>query len=330
MKLGTFSAIFISTVLCQKQPQSSFDCPNLSWEFIQDDLNGNYCIPVGVSVTCDSRSVIVTFNVDHIYKGLNSDRIDTAEATAIVGAGADQCVFVSSNSGEFTATYKLDKCGTSIAQENGEIKFSNWIQGNTAALTVQGIIMTKILTFPVTCTYQDSVDLEIDPIHLNSAIIDINGIHENGDFGKYFEMRAYKDESLLSEIDVNNSIDVGQSVYVAIKQTNNIPGNVEYYLTGCTAYKNFENKTENFFQMIDNMCYADLIDANNPFPAKGGTAAGGHTFSFNAFAFAERPDQVSMQCTMKLCAVEGNRVKVKLIEECGKQPDECESGYSQN
>ena len=64
-------------------------------------------------------------------------------------------------------------------------------------------------------------------------------------------MRAYKDESLLSEIDVNNSIDVGQSVYVAIKQTNNIPGNVEYYLTGCTAYKNFENKTENFFQMID-------------------------------------------------------------------------------
>ena len=64
---------------------SSFDCPNLSWEFIQDDLNGNYCIPVGVSVTCDSRSVIVTFNVDHIYKGLNSDRIDTAEATAIVG-----------------------------------------------------------------------------------------------------------------------------------------------------------------------------------------------------------------------------------------------------
>ena len=42
------------------------------------------------------------------------------------------------------------------------------------------------------------------------------------------------------------------------------------------------------------MCYADLIDANNPFPAKGGTAAGGHTFSFNAFSFAERPDQVSM------------------------------------
>ena len=41
-------------------------------------------------------------------------------------------------------------------------------------------MMTKILGFPVSCTYDDSFELEIDPVYLNAGIVDIEGIHENG------------------------------------------------------------------------------------------------------------------------------------------------------
>ena len=41
--------------------------------------------------------------------------------------------------------------------------------------------MTKVLQFPVSCTYDDNFMLDLDPIHLDAGITDIDGIHENGD-----------------------------------------------------------------------------------------------------------------------------------------------------
>ena len=41
--------------------------------------------------------------------------------------------------------------------------------------------MTKVLAFPVSCTYDDNFMLDLDPIHLDAGITDIDGIHENGD-----------------------------------------------------------------------------------------------------------------------------------------------------
>ena len=42
------------------------------------------------------------------------------------------------------------------------------------------------------------------------------------------------------------------------------------------------------------MCYADLIDIDNPFPVEGGVSFNGIFFDFHAFAFSNSPVQVSM------------------------------------
>ena len=96
------------------------------------------------------------------------------------GSGDDVCSFTSKSGGEYNFNFKLDKCGTTVKQENNKIVFTNEVTGNSEALTIQGIIMTKILSFPVSCTYDDEFNLEIDPIFLNPGMVDIDGIHENG------------------------------------------------------------------------------------------------------------------------------------------------------
>ena len=103
------------------------------------------------------------------------------------------CEFVSKNDGEYTINFKLDKCGTVVEQVDDTIIFSNNIWGNTNALTIQGIIMTKVLGFPVSCTYDDSFKLEIDPLYLNAGIVDIDGIHENGNVSEIL-LKTFKSD----------------------------------------------------------------------------------------------------------------------------------------
>merc|ERR1711981_456832 len=326
MKISLFLAGMTSTVMAT-EPSSGADCPNSKWEFVSDS-DGNYCRPKDVVVTCDARQMFVTFTHHHIFKALDKTRIDADEAAAIVGEGEDSCSFVSKNGGEYSINFKLDKCGTEVAQENNQIIFSNAISGNTEALTIQGIIMTKILTFPVTCTYDDEFKLEIDPIFLNPGMVDIDGIHENGNFGQYFEMHAFKDDALTSEITSLNTVYIGDYVWVRIHSTKNLPSNVDYFLTDCTAYKEFKNKKGDKYEMIDDMCYSDLINADNAFADQGGANTGGIVFDFAAFAFSNSPSQVSMQCTIKLCAlgVDGT----KIASSCAVQPNTCPNGYSLN
>lgn len=320
MKLLLLTGI---TAVFGTEPTGQIDCPNSSWEFVSD-AGGNYCRPKDVVVTCDARQMFVSFTDAHIYKALDKTYIDSAESAAVIS----DCVFESKNNGEYDINFKLDKCGTAVTQVNNQIVFSNTIVGNQDALTIQGIIMTKILSFPVSCTYDDSFQLEIDPIYLNTGVVDIEGIHENGDFGQYFEMHAYKDDALSSEISSLNTVHIGDRVWVMILSTKNLPTNIDYWLTDCTAYKDFTNKSGDKYEMIDGMCYADLIDADNSLAADGGSGNGGIVFDFNAFAFSNSPSQVSMQCTIKLCAlsVDGS----KIVSSCSVQPDTCPSGFSQD
>lgn len=313
--LFAFSSVF------GLEPTGPSDCPNASWEFVSDS-SGNYCQPKDVVVTCDARQMFVTFTDQHIYKALDKTRLDSDEAAAVVG----DCTFVSKNNGEYAINFKLDKCETVVSQVNGQIIFSNNIVGNTDALTIQGIIMTKVLGFPVSCTYDDNFKLEIDPIYLNTGVIDIEGIHENGDFGQYFEMHAYTDAGHTAEITSSNTVYIGDKVYVKIISNKNLPTTVDYWLTDCTAYKDFQNKAGDSFDMIDGMCYADLINIDNAKAAEGGTVQNGITFDFSAFAFSNSPSQVSMQCTIKLCALGVDDTKI--VSTCAVQPDTCPAGYS--
>lgn len=325
MKLFALASAFSGVFAIE--PESLADCPNNAWEFVADPA-GNYCRPKDVTIACDARQMIVNFSHQHIYKALDKTRYDTADSAAVIGGDSDECVFISKNEGSYTANFKLDKCGTQVTQENGQIIFSNNITGNLEALTVQGIIMTKILSFPVSCTYDDTFKLEIDPIYLNAGIVDIEGIHENGNFGQYFEMHAYKDAPLTSEISIDNTVNIGDRVWVKIHSTKNLPTNVNYWLTDCTAYKFFEQKDGDKFEMIDNMCYADLINIDNALSADGGADFGGIVFDFDAFAFTNRPSQVSMQCTIKLCALGIDDQRI--VPTCAVQPETCPAGFSKD
>ena len=93
---------------------------------------------------------------------------------------------MSKNKGKYSIKFQLDKCGTTVTQSNDKIIFTNSIFGNTDALSIQGIVTTNIIGFPVSCTYDDSFQLEINPIYLNPADVDTEGIYENGNVSSKF------------------------------------------------------------------------------------------------------------------------------------------------
>ena len=61
-------------------------------------------------------------------------------------------------------------------------------------------------------------------------------------------MRAYKDDQYSSEIAADNTVHIGDRIWVKIVTTKNLPANIDYFLTDCTAYRDFTQKqnTETF------------------------------------------------------------------------------------
>ena len=41
--------------------------------------------------------------------------------------------------------------------------------------------MTQVISFPVTCAYDDTFELELDPLSMNNASADSDGVHVNGE-----------------------------------------------------------------------------------------------------------------------------------------------------
>ena len=64
-------------------------------------------------------------------------------------------------------------------------------------------------------------------------------------------MNAFSDGAYSREITLENSITVGERVFVRIQTTKSLPSNINFYLTDCTAYKNFEDKTIDSFDMVN-------------------------------------------------------------------------------
>ena len=78
---------------------------------------------------------------------------------------------VSNASGVYKITFKLDKCGTTLTQEDGKLVFANRVEPNKAAATTMGIIMTMPLGFDVRCNYEDNFDLTIDDLYIDDDVI---------------------------------------------------------------------------------------------------------------------------------------------------------------
>ena len=79
-------------------------------------------------------------------------------------------------------------------------------------------------------------------------------------------MHAYKDEPLTSEIADTNSVYIGDRVWVKIHTTKNLPSNIDYWLTDCTAYRDFQDKQGDQYSMIE-VCFLQLhpFCINTPF-----------------------------------------------------------------
>ena len=69
-------------------------------------------------------------------------------------------------------------------------------------------------------------------------------------FGQYFFMRAFKDPELSSEIAPDNRVQIGDRVFVRISANEKLPQTVDYFLTDCTAYEDFQTKKAGNFEMI--------------------------------------------------------------------------------
>lgn len=314
------------------EPFSQEDCPNNSWEFVAD-ADGNYCRPTGVVINCDYRQMEVNFNSDHLYGSLDSDYYGTQDSS---GHLLDpDCVGISDSDGNYKMTFKLEKCGTVISQENGTLVFKNRITANSAAATTSGIIVTMPLAFDVKCTYADAFDLTVEDVFINAD--DIDGttggedgeVNEDGDFGQYFSIRAYSESDYTNDVTTDNRVTIGTPVYLEIKEQKAIPNSIEYYVTGCTGFMEINDPTtyaDYSYQFVNNMCYSDLVQATSLAPFTGGQSLSYLRLNFAAFTFAaETEDNIDIQCRVQLCATDVNGDK--LDSNCASNR-QCPSGFS--
>ena len=74
-------------------------------------------------------------------------------------------------------------------------------------------------------------------------------------------MHAYKDKELASEITVDNKVQIGDRVFVKISANEKLPATVDYFLTHCTAYEDFQNESSRNFDMIKVYRFAFVVKA---------------------------------------------------------------------
>ena len=86
----------------------------------------------------------VSFSDEHLYLALDVTHLDAATSAAYAGSCTSQVV--QSTSGDYTLSFDLDDCGTTVAQSGGIITFSNTIHGSADALRVSIRNITKSLS----------------------------------------------------------------------------------------------------------------------------------------------------------------------------------------
>ena len=167
------------------------------------------------------------------------------------------CSAVSDANGKYKMTFKLDKCGTTLTQEDGKLVFANRVEPNKAAATTSGIIMTMPLGFDVRCNYEDNFDLTIDDLYIDDDVIDTGDedgvIDGEGDFSNYFSISAYSQSDYTDDITEQNRISIGAPVYLEIKENKAIPNNLEFFLKDCTGYTDIDDPTtyaDSSFQFV--------------------------------------------------------------------------------
>jgi len=311
------SAVFVTMAMAATEPQDQNDCPNASWEFTVGE-NGNYCRPKGVVITCDYRQMEVVFNAEHLYGSPDEDQFELNSMTAHLNDNG--CSAKSDENGNYKLSFKLDKCGSTVEQADGQIIFRNRIEGNQAASTTSGVVMTSLLGLDVSCVYGDNFELLVDDMYINIDDIDTgddeddNGQSSNGDFSQYFSIKAFRNDDYSNEITQSNRVNLGAPVYLEIEENKAIPNNINYYLTDCTGYQDIDDPStysDASHAIATNMCYSELVNGAKSSPFNGGQNDGYLRATFNSFTFAGNTDEnVDIQCRVQLCALDVNGDKL--------------------
>jgi len=282
------------------------DCP-LGWVV---GFDTDECSPSGVSVTCDATQMTVTFPIDAVYfhgsTELNADQLLAAKAD-ILAQSEEDCVDFSYNveTEEFTVMHSLVGCGTVATHdsENGNLVFTNSYTGDEAALTVDGILTTKVLSFQAECTYADSAVVSIDDVTISMGSNIAETVSGAGTYS--FTMSTYDvDGVALSE---DNKAEIGDQVTLKITPDaeSTLPSNVEFHLVDCVAAEGFDEDGEAtgaFYNILEEgSCVSNLLEAQFDGDATSNTEV---NLDFNSFTFAAEEDQIDIKCNLKLCLVD--------------------------
>jgi hypothetical protein len=284
---------------------ASVVCPT-GWSAGTDATTADDCSPDDVTVTCNSDSMTVKFPVDAVYyegsTELDTDQLAAAMAD-VVGQTDTDCIdfaYEATDAGYFTITHDLTACGTDATHENGNLIFSNTYTGDEAALTVDGIVTTKVLSFTAECSYADSAVVAVDGV---SVSMGTNLAEEVTGTGEYeFTMTTYDADDV--EIDANNAAEIGEAITLKVTPNASLPSNVEFQLIDCTAVSEFDTDgitpvanalTYNILE--EGSCVSDLLDAQFT-TGRSATEVG---LTFNSFTFEAADDELALKCNVKLC-----------------------------
>jgi len=295
--------VFAGLVAAAYATVTQEDCPNAAWE---PNTDADACVPLDskVDVRCSATGMVVTFHEDLLYVSLDSSHSGTASSTANTLSG--DCTPATSSASEYEMTIPLDSCGTSVAQTGGEITFSNSIVGNVAAVTVDGIVITETLQLDVECVFDDTFELTVDNIGVDAADHELDGDAGTGVFSSEFTLQSFTDSGFTTESSTTNTVVIGKPVYNRVTASN-LPTNIDYFVTDCTAQDAKTSPTAEYEVIndgcLDNLLSTTIVSAN----LLGGDATNTQVdFSFNGFTFAGTEDTVYLVCDIILCATDSN------------------------
>ena len=274
-------------------------CPT-GWEAGAD---ADECKPKNVDVQCDATKMTVTFPIDAVYfDGSNelSDAQKTEALVDIVDQTDPECVNFEYAEGVFTVEHSLTGCGTEADHdaENNQLVFTNSYIGDEAALTVDGIITTKVLSFQAQCTYSDSATVSIDDVSISMGTNIAETVSDTGSYT--FSMATYDADG--DALSAENQAEIGDQVTLKITPNTDLPDNVEFHLVDCVAAEGFDDEgapTGKSYNIIESgSCVSKLLEAQFDGSGKSNTDV---SLDFNSFTFAADDDELDIKCNLKLC-----------------------------
>ena len=205
------------------------------------------CVPDGVTIACSDTTMTVTFSLNHVYEEGSTELDATQQAAAmadISGSSASGCLDFAYDvtAGEFVAVYDINTCTTPAHDTSaGVITFTNSFIGDEAALTRDGIITTKVLSFEAQCQFADSATVSIDGITVDPGTNIAETISDTGSFT--FDIESYVDSTFTTIADSTNKVEIGDKVYTKVWTDNTLPTAINYHVTDCVAYETFDSST---------------------------------------------------------------------------------------